>query len=369
LFIRFTLSLKFVLINSHMKQLVFFFVIAFMILSCKKDIVMPEDYSNEVSDSRMLLVLSAPSVDDKYYESAFADIVEFQINYALSIIGNDNVIIIVDKKTRKHYEGRVPGDILLTANIYDIWMRDFTTVNPIAPVQFKYSYASMTETDSKEVQASFDRFADRYEVERSITDFVIDGGNIVDNYAGRAITTQRFLLDNNLEVYTAKEELKKLLGASEVAIIPSDEPILAHADGMVMWVENNVLLVNDYSSDPGFRSKVVDELNWSFPGVNIIEVPVKYDTNEVTEWIGFESACGVHLNSTVTFNNVYVPTFGMSHDSAAVDMIRNSTDKLVIEVDASGVCAMGGSVRCLTWQVAGDNAERLIEATRFRQGK
>lgn len=338
-------------------------------LGCKKDIVEPGDYSNKVSDDRMLLVLAAPSVNDKYYESAFEMIVEFQINYALSIIGNDNVIIVVDKKTRKHYEGHVPADILLTGNIYDIWMRDFTTVNPLSPVRFKYSHASMTETDSEEVQASFERFAKRCEVDMSETDLVIDGGNIVDNYSGRVITTERFLLDNNLSPYEAKEELKKLLGATEVAIIPSDDPVLAHADGIVMWVEENILVVNDYNYDPGFRSKVLDELNSTFPGVNIVEVPVKYDTNAVTEWIGFESACGLHVNSTVTFNNIYVPTFGMSHDSAAIDIIRNSTDKKVIEIDATNVCAMGGGVRCLTWQVAGDNAERLIEATRFRQGK
>ena len=54
--------------------------------SCKKTDE-PSD-SNIISNDRMLLVLSAPSVYDTYYTSAFQLIVDFQINYAKAIMGN-----------------------------------------------------------------------------------------------------------------------------------------------------------------------------------------------------------------------------------------------------------------------------------------
>ncbi|MCP4140169.1 MAG: agmatine deiminase family protein [Chloroflexi bacterium] len=324
---------------------------------------MTESYSNKISNDRMLLVLSAPSVHNKYYEPAFDRIVEFQIRYADAIMGNDNVVILVDEDTKPYYE-ELPEDILITAEIYDIWMRDFTTVNPLEPVQFAYTWASMTKRESKEVQKSFTDFAEQYGVQRYATELLIDGGNIVDNYAGRVITTTRFMEDNDLSYEEAVEELADLLGATEVAILEPDEEVLAHSDGMVSWIDEDVLLVNDYSSDPEFRDLVMDELLAAFPTTTIIEVPVAYKTNPPGEWEGFESACGVNLNATVTFENIYVPVFNMPHDQGAVEIIQENTTKNVITINAEAVCPMGGSVRCLTWQLTGANAEKLIMAAR-----
>lgn len=323
-----------------------------------------QTYSNQVAEDRMLLVLSAPSVHDPYYKSAFQRIVDFQIDYAKSILGNDNVVIVVDEDTKPYFTGKVPEDILLVDDIRDIWMRDFTTVNPMQPVQFTYTWASMTQKQSKEVQKSFSQFADRYQIQRAKTDLMIDGGNFVDDYAGRVITTTRFMEDNELSYNEAKQELKTTLGAREVAILEPDEEVLAHSDGMVSWVDKNTLLVNDYSKTPSLRTTVMTELKASFPTAKIVEVPVEYKTNPKGQWEGFESACGVNLNATVTHNNIYVPTFNMPHDQKALTIIKQNTSKKVIPVNAENVCPMGGSVRCLTWQVTGNNAAKLIQAAR-----
>lgn len=331
-----------------------------------EDKKMGQTYSNQVTDERMLLVLSAPSVHDAYYKSVFQQIIDFQIAYAKSILGNDNVVILVDEDTKPYFTGKVPEDILLVDDIRDIWMRDFTTVNPEQPVQFTYTWASMTQKQSKDVQKSFNQFADRYQIQRAKTDLMIDGGNLVDDYAGRVITTTRFMEDNELSYNEAKQELKATLGATEVAILEPDEEVLAHSDGMVSWVDKNTLLVNDYSKNPSFRSIVMKELKTSFPTAKIVEVPVEYKTNPKGQWEGFESACGVNLNATVTHNNIYVPTFNMPHDEKALTIIKQNTSKKVISVNAENVCPMGGSVRCLTWQVAGDNAVKLIQAARHK---
>lgn len=325
-----------------------------------------QTYSNQPADDKMLLVLSAPSIHDPYYKPAFQRIVDFQINYAQSILGNDNVVILVDEDTKPYFTGKVPEDILLVDDVRDIWMRDFTTVNPIKPVQFIYTWASMSEKQSKAVQKSFSRFAGRYQIQRAKTDLMIDGGNLVDDYAGRVITTTRFMEDNELSYDEAKQELKMVLGAKEVAILEPDEEVLAHSDGMVSWIDKNTLLVNDYSKTPSFRTTVMDELKTSFPSAKIVEVPVEYKTNPKGQWDGFESACGVNLNATVTHNNIYVPTFNMPHDQKALSIIKQNTSKKVIPINAESVCPMGGSVRCLTWQVAGENAGKLIQAARER---
>ncbi len=351
-----------------MKLTLTIFILAILLqISCtanRQSEIETMNTSNELSSEKMLLVLSAPSVHNEYYKPAFQQIVDFQINYAKKILGNDNVVVIVDKDTKRFYEGKLPEDVLITADVFDIWMRDFTTVNPLNPTQFQYTWASMPKKQSVETQQSFTDFADKYGIKRSKTDLIIDGGNLVDNYAGKFITTTRFAKDNKLSIEKAKEKLKQTLNAKEVAIIEPDEEVLAHSDGMAMWLDEKTLLVNDYSSDKPFRKLVLDELQSSFPDTKIIEVPVVNVDNKKGEWEGFESACGVNLNSVLTFKNVYVPVFGMAHDAKALEIIKQNTDKNVIEVDAKGVCPMGGSVRCLTWQVTGENSEKLIKAAR-----
>ena len=300
------------------------------------------------NESKMTLVLSAPSINDEYYKDAFQQIVNFQIDYANKIYGNDNVKIIVDEDTKKYFEGKVPKETLIIDDVFDIWMRDFTTVNPNNPVQFVYTDASMSESESKEVQKSFSDFADNIGLKRSKSDLILDGGNIVDNHKGKVITTTRFLTDNNLTAEQGKQTLKEVLGATEVAIIEPDEDVLAHADGMVAFIDDEVLLVNQYA-EREFRQDILEELKNSFPNIKIIEVPVDFSENK-KEWAGFNSACGVNLNLVITNNNIYVPTFNSDNDEKVLEIIKSNTTKKVIPIEASGVCAMGGSVRCLTWQ-------------------
>jgi len=332
-----------------------------LLTACHKDD--PKTWTNTVSSDRMLLVMSAPSIYDTYYTSAFQAIVDFQIAYAKAITGNDNVVVIVDAGTKEYYEGKLPEDILITADVYDIWMRDFATVNPKNPVRFKYTWASMTQAESQQVQNSFKAFASDNSITFNTSNYLLDGGNVVDNYNGKVITTTRFMTDNSLTKEQAKSQLQTLLNATQVAIIEPDEPVLAHADGMVMWLDENTLLVNDYSSDTAFRASVMTELQASFPGTAIIEVPVVFTSNG---WPGFESACGVNLNAVMTYKNIYVPTFNMAHDQNAVNLIEQNTTKNVIAINAEGVCPMGGSARCLTWQIEGENARKLIENARAK---
>lgn len=338
-------------------------ILSLSIMSCIEDnSTSKEKYTNQINEQKMLIVLSAPSVNNTYYTKAFNEIVNFHVRYAKAVMGNDNIVILVDESSMPFYEKFLPKDILLSADIFDIWMRDFTTVSPLNPIQFRYTEASMSKKESKDTQASLNTFAGKYKLSFRKTDYIIDGGNIVDNYKGKIITTTRFIEDNYLTKGSAKSELKRLLNAKEVAIIESDDDVLAHADGMVMWIEENSLLLNDYSSiDKSFRDVVYNELKAAFPSTKIIEVPFK-EVNDA--WKGFASATGINVNSTLSFNNIYVPVYGMEHEAIFFKLLKANTSKKIIKIKANGVSPMGGSVRCLTWQLTGNNAKRLIKAAR-----
>jgi agmatine/peptidylarginine deiminase len=318
-------------------------------------------YSNSLDPDKMLIVLAAPSVNERYYAEVFEQVIAFDIAYAQVVMGHDNIIVLADADTLPYLQGELPDDILLESEIADIWMRDFSTVLPSKMVQFRYQPSYLRQSDSGYIQASFNRFTSRHGLEYTQSELIIDGGNIVDNNADKVIFTER-VLDDNPEYNQAEiiEELKTVLGVAQVAIIPQeeDEP-MGHADGIAMFISKDTVLVNTYGEP--FRSQVLAALQQGLPDTEIIEVEADYS---LEIWKDFVSACGINVNATVTEGYIYMPTFGNENDRRSLDIMEAHSDKEVIPIDAQKVCFMGGSVRCLSWQVSGENAASLILAAR-----
>jgi hypothetical protein len=58
-----------------------------------------ETYTNQYSDRRHTIVIAAPAANNDYYQEVYSQIIAFDIDYAQSIIGKDNVVILGDKKS------------------------------------------------------------------------------------------------------------------------------------------------------------------------------------------------------------------------------------------------------------------------------
>ncbi|KAJ3431970.1 agmatine deiminase-related [Anaeramoeba flamelloides] len=320
----------------------------------------------------MLLLLSAPSINNKYYKKHHQEIVNFQLSYIHKVVenGTDEIRILVNQNTRKCYQGKIDDSLIIDFEMYDIWMRDFTTVNPENPVQFVYSSASMSKKESKKTQRIFDQFDQEYQIKRKKSNYILDGGNIVYNYSGKLVTTTRFLKDNNLQFEEAKEILKALFQADHVAIIEPDDGALAHADGMVAWIENDVLLVNNYSKlDREFHKRVLQELQDSFTDITIITVPVIFDETIVDNKKKICSAYGINLNLVSTYTTLYVPIYGEEYEEEVLQIIRNSTHKNVITINSKLISLLGGSVRCLTWQLSLSNSTNILNSIKTKTKK
>ena len=317
--------------------------------------------------SKQLIVLSAPKTSG-YYGPVYKHVINFQIAYAKAIQGKDDVLVLTNADTHSAYAAELPAEILIkNAEQADIWMRDFTTINPNSPVQFRYAPAAQggSQSESDFVQGTFNTFAtDTLKLSFPKSTYILDGGNVVDNHDNRAVVTDRFLTDNNLDKATATTELKKLLKVSEVAIIPSEaasvDP-LGHADGMVMWASRDVIFVNEYTGT--FRQSVLDELAAAFPTVKVVEVPSYPDAAVFDP--KYASAIGINLNSVMTEDYIYMPvfsSFNTTNDNIVKAAVERETTKTVVTVDASLVGKLGGSVRCLTWQVGGATATQVKAA-------
>ncbi|KZL12902.1 agmatine deiminase family protein [Pseudovibrio sp. Ad26] len=315
-------------------------------------------FTAALASDRDLILIAAPSIADTYdepeYAALFQDIIDFDIAYANAVYGNDEVRIVVDAQTRSYFKGKVPDEILLTDYLPHIWARDYTVINPSKPVQFRYTPVTFEgdQAVADEMQNGFNAFAKAKGLTFTHTGYMLDGGNIVDNHAGRVITTTRFLEDNDLSYEDGKAVLEELLNAKEVAILPPDEEVMAHSDGMVMFAEENTIILNRY--DAPMRTEITEELEASFPGIKIVEVDAMWDEDDLS------SACGVNVNAAMTSKYIYMPHFGDRNSDAVLKTIQANTSKTVIPVPANKVCKLGGSVRCLTLQLKGKAAQAIL---------
>jgi agmatine/peptidylarginine deiminase len=253
----------------------------------------------------------------------------------------------------------------------DIWMRDFTLANAVDPVMFRYSAAGQggDQGGADYVQDVFAGLAEKAGIAFRETDLINDGGNVVDDYAGRLVISRKFLRDNRLTERQARQQISELTGARHIAFIEAEEQGgLEHADGMVSFVDENVLLVNEYSEDPAYRDELISDLKSALPEVAIHQVVTPYDGSE-THDAKFGSACGLYTNALVTPERIYFPQFGLPEDELALKQVRAATLREVVPVYSQGVCPLGGGVRCMSLQLRGEAARRLLGYVQQQQGR
>eukprot|EP00494_Astrolonche_serrata_P032866 UN33135 len=261
--------------------------------------------------------------------------------------------------------GLTPGlEVKLDPQV-DIWARDFTTVFPNNPLQFRYTKAAQDNDQdlADHVQDEFNKMADKYGLDFAYTPLFNDGGNFIHNGLDKGWVSERFIDDNAPKTEAQLiSELSGLLGI-DIAILygfTKEEDPLGHADGMGMMIDNTIILNDDEAYDDN-EWKVSQSAG--FENVNVVKIPFVKDTSEAFD-TSFTSSCGTYVNAPVTDKAIYVPTFGLAQDSAAVAMITaHANGRQVIEIPSTNVCMMGGSARCLIWQVKGDNKTKLQAVT------
>lgn len=311
----------------------------------------------------MTLVMSAPRSDDSFYWRVYDQVLQYQLNYAREILKHDRVVIYADTNGYEFFSKHLPEDVLINRPLEDIWLRDFATVVPRDPVRFRYTAAALNgdQRIADEVQRQFSRVIKSQRLTTDKARYLLDGGNFVSNGAGKVVVTDRFLKDNRISRERGIAVLKRVLKATQVAIIEPDNPDgLAHAGRMVMFADADTLFVN--ANREPLRSKVIRELRRAFPAVKLVEIPFRRDNR--SQDLDFPSSCGIYVNATVTNKAIYLPQFGTNLDARVLSLVRRNTKKTVVPVSAKGACFIGASPRRLTWRQIGRNAAHLQRAAR-----
>ena len=332
--------------------------------------------TSNCDSSKQLILAVLP--DDKYYNNSFSDIERFIEEMAQETRDLDHFIVLYSKELddelsrRKHDSGVPFGDktLRIVSNFsLDLWVRDFGLVGPAEQVKFAYLPEYLKPQNAKFSDGQFNDFLQNLGIKVTHSDIVLDGGNVVDNNWDKAIVSERIFDENKGR--TEKElkiALTNLLNMS-IAFIADPDDTTGHSDGIVSFIEDDVVLIGDYN-DPNYYNDVERSIKTTFPGVRTVRLKCNDAAATGTSdknWRGFTSAVGSYVNMLVTNNAVYVPQFGKPEcDKNTLDLVRANTNKTVVPIDTSKLSHMGGSVRCMTSQVESCNAvaENLLKAAR-----
>jgi len=232
----------------------------------------------------------------------------------------------------------------------DIWCRDFMPIQLDTHrfVQFRYDPDYLKDTPELCTKDA----ANLLGLENCVySDLVIDGGNIV-RWNDMVILTDKIYAENpGLECPHLRDRLREVLEVDRLIVIPTEpDDTIGHADGMVRFVDEKTLLVNDYRKvDPAFGERLAEALR-GFDLLHFPYCPTETPGPDPDIW----PATGVYINFLQIDDVIICPTFDLPDDQRAMRLLDEfypeqkvvplSCEKLKLTED-------GGVLNCITWNI------------------
>ncbi len=145
--------------------------------------------------------------------------------------------------------------------------------------------------------------------------------------------------------YRPEERIEMV--ANENYFIP-EQPgdFTGHADGMIRFLDEHTVLVNDYSKEKEWFRRSF-EIAVHNTGLEAITIPYNVYENK-----SINHANGDYINYLQMKDIVFVPIFGMKEDEVVVKQFDELFQRQRIEtIDSNEIAFDGGILNCITWNV------------------
>jgi len=128
-------------------------------------------------------------------------------------------------------------------------------------------------------------------------------------------------------------------------LIPSQpDDLTGHSDGMVRFLDENTILLNDYSKEPNREFVISLHAALNNTGLDIIEIPTTIFDNKRTD-----DATGDYINYLQMDGFIFLPTFNRKEDDQAVKLFETLfSGSTVIPVGSNKLSKDGGILNCIS---------------------
>ena len=153
--------------------------------------------------------------------------------------------------------------------------------------------------------------------------------------------------NKNLSEKELINQLQNLFEVDKLFFVPWDiNDFTGHADGMVRFIDNDTVLINDYSKENAEFQRCF-RMSLHNAGLEYIELP--YNPPKAPTLI---SARGLYLNYLQMKQGIIVPTFKTKYDDQALRVLEQVFKGQTIRtVESKDLADEGGILNCITWNI------------------
>lgn len=232
----------------------------------------------------------------------------------------------------------------------DIWAVDYMPVQISKEhfVQFTYNpdYLRNSKKWHKTI-SDVDSICSAINLKPKKTELLVDGGNVIRAMDKVIICDKVFAENPEIPEKKLIKQLQELLQTEKIIFVPTQpNDDIGHADCMVRFLDENTVLINDYSKEkPEFQRSFRMSLHNA--GLDYIEIPYNPYKNDDDY-----QANGIYINYFEMENIIIVPTFEMKEDEAAVKVFEEVLKgKTIITLDSNEIAKEGGVLNCISWNI------------------
>lgn len=231
----------------------------------------------------------------------------------------------------------------------DVWAVDYMPVQVKKEkfVRFVYNPKYLQGKADKKYISDSDAICQTIGIETFKSDIVLDAGNVVKSENKVIITERVFEENSSIERESLIQQLKSLFETEEVIFIP-EQPydFTGHADGMIRFVNDDVVVINDFKNeDAGFQKAFMNAIEKA--GLEFIKLPYNpyQNKNDI-------DAKGTYINYLQMKDVVLIPVFGLKEDGAAVYKLEEIFEGSVVKtIDSTAIARDGGVLNCISWNI------------------
>ena len=235
----------------------------------------------------------------------------------------------------------------------DIWVRDYMPIQVSEDrfVQFKYDPGYIYDVGKE------DTITDPKPVLKKIGitpefcyDIALDGGNVIKSQKSIIVTDFLYKYNPGFSRAELRSLLKDKLDVERVIVIPHEpDDYTGHADGMVRFLDEGKILVNNYK---GYSKAFINELERAFRVNHLTPIPFPYCPSNRKNKEGDYTAFGCYMNFLWIGNKVIIPIFHLTNEKSIIDKIRKIFNLYnVHDLDCREIAEDGGVLNCVGWTV------------------
>jgi agmatine deiminase len=232
----------------------------------------------------------------------------------------------------------------------DIWCRDFMPIQLDDKTFCQFRYAPDYLKDDQHLATPPNKcrlaFMHNYRKEP----IVLDGGNVVASRTRVILTDKVYKENRTIERPRLREKLEQVFQADCIFIPKEPYDPVGHSDGVVRFITENGVLINDYSGlDPGYGMRLRTLLQQK--GLEVETLPM-FEEKHRRRSGDLPSAAGLYINFLRIGDVVVLPGYDRPEDEDAVEKVQKAMPRVTVQqVPCRSLAEKGGVLNCVSWTV------------------